>query len=96
MKVLSPFVDHFSHRLVERIDPQLAIVIGQSWCSDNVDEVVWTPATLWNHLANRFEHWKLEQVSNCELGPTNSKSMKLELRKVLILALESKILYFPM
>ena len=30
--VCPPFVDHFLYCLVERIDPQLAIVIGQSRC----------------------------------------------------------------
>ena len=27
------FVDHFLHCLVKQINPRLAIVIGQSWCS---------------------------------------------------------------
>jgi hypothetical protein len=33
MKVLPPFVDDFLHLLVDRIDPQLAIMVGQSPCS---------------------------------------------------------------
>ena len=31
--VVPLFVDHFLHHLVQQINPQLAIVIGQSWCS---------------------------------------------------------------
>ena len=27
------FVDHFLHHLIEGIDPQKIVVIGQSWCS---------------------------------------------------------------
>ena len=30
---------------------------------------MWTPPTLWNHLVNKFEHSKREQVSNCESWP---------------------------
>ena len=33
--VVPLFVDHFLHRLVEWIDPLLATVIAQSWCSSN-------------------------------------------------------------
>ena len=29
IKVLSPFVDHFLHHLIEKINPRLAIAIGQ-------------------------------------------------------------------
>ena len=54
-----------------------------------------TPPALWNHPVDGFEHQKLEQVSNCKLGPRNLKSLKLGLRKVLIQALKSKILHFP-
>ena len=57
--------------------------------------LMWTPPTLWNHPTNGFEHQKLEQVSNCQARPKNLKSLKLELRKLLVQALQSKILYFP-
>ena len=34
MKVLSSLLlYHFLHRLIEQVDPLLAIVIRQSWCS---------------------------------------------------------------
>jgi hypothetical protein len=44
---------------------------------------MWALPVLQNHPADKFEHKKLEQVSNRELGPKNLKSLKLELRKVL-------------
>ena len=45
MKVLSPpFVDYFLHHLIEHIDPQLAITIGQSWCPfESVHASFFTP-----------------------------------------------------
>ena len=44
---------------------------------------------MWKHPTDGFEH-----VSNCEREPNNLKPLKSELRKVLILVLESKILCF--
>lgn len=32
-EVLLPLVGHFLHHLVEWVDPRLAIMISQSWCS---------------------------------------------------------------
>ena len=48
-----------------------------------------------NHPTDGFEHQRLEHVSNYESRPKNLKSLKLELKKVLIWALESKFLCLP-
>ena len=42
--IILRFVNHFLHHLVEQIDPQSTIVIGQSWCSS------------WNILASFFHY----------------------------------------
>ena len=47
----------------------------------NVDTSSFVEAS---NIADGFEHLKLEHVSNCESGPKNLKSLKSELRKVLI------------
>jgi hypothetical protein len=55
--------------------------------------LMWTPPALWNRPADEFE---LEQVRSCKSRLKNLKSLKSELRKMLIWALRSsKILCFP-
>ena len=49
-----------------------------------VDEANVDTSTHVEHPTDGFEHKKLEHVSNCESGPKNLKSLKLELRKMLI------------
>ena len=58
--------------------------------------LMWTPPTSWNHPADASQQLKLQHVSNCKRGSMNMKSLKVEFRKVLIQAQESKILYLPM
>ena len=45
---------------------------------------MWTPRALWNHRADGFEHWKLDHVSNCELGPKGLELLESELMKMSI------------
>ena len=43
---------------------------------------MWTPPTLWNHLANGFELQKLEHVSNCKLYMTKEfKIIEIEVEE---------------
>ena len=53
-------------------------------CMPKVDEANVDTSTHVEHPTDGFEHKKLEHVSNCESGPKNLKSLKLELRKMLI------------
>ena len=46
--------------------------------------LMWTLVILWNHMADGFDHKKLEHVSDCKSGPKNLKALKSESRKVLI------------
>ena len=42
---------------------------------------MWTPAPLWNRLADGFEHWKFEQVSNYKSGPKNLKIVHIKVEE---------------